>query len=57
VAWLERHYLDVIQELFTTFANTLPHSEQRRAYDRHIVPARSRIYFQAALGIGNAVVL
>jgi hypothetical protein len=57
VAWLERHYLNVIQELFTTFANTLPHSEQRRAYDRHIVPARSRIYFQAALGIGNAVVL
>jgi hypothetical protein len=39
----------------TTFANTLPHSEQRGAYDRHIVPARGRIYFQAALGIGNAV--
>lgn len=38
-----------------TFANTLPSSEQRIAYDRHIVPAPGRIYFQAALGIGNAV--
>ena len=39
----------------TTFANTLPQREQRRAYERHIVPAPGRIYFQAALGIGNAV--
>ena len=39
----------------TTFANTLPMAEQRKAYDRHIVPAPGRIYFQAALGIGNAV--
>jgi len=39
----------------TTFANTLPPDEQRKAYDRHIVPAHGRIYFQAALGIGNAV--
>ena len=39
----------------TTFANTLPPAEQRRAYDTYIVPAPGRIYFQAALGIGNAV--
>ena len=39
----------------TTIANTLSQSEQRRAYDRHIVPTAGRIYFQAALGVGNAV--
>lgn len=38
-----------------TFANTLPQSQMRAAYDRHIVPAPGHIYFQAALGIGNAV--
>jgi len=36
-------------------ANTLSQSEQRRAYDRHVVPAPGRIYFQAALGVGNGV--
>jgi len=39
----------------TTFANTLPAAEMQATYDRHIVPAPGRIYFQAALGIGNAV--
>ena len=39
----------------TTMANTLSQSEQRRAYDRYIVPTPGRIYFEAALGIGNAV--
>ena len=39
----------------TAIANTLPQSEQRRAYDRYIVPTPGRIYFQAALGVGNAV--
>lgn len=38
-----------------TFANGLPASEMRAAYDAHIVPAPGRIYFQAALGLGNAV--
>lgn len=38
-----------------TFANTLPAKDQRAAYEQHIVPAPGRIYFQAALGIGNAV--
>ncbi|RDS80863.1 alpha/beta hydrolase [Dyella monticola] len=39
----------------TTFANTLPEPQMRPAYDQHIVPAPGRIYFQAALGIGNGV--
>lgn len=39
----------------TTFANTLPASQMRATYDRHIVPAPGRIYFQAALGLGDAV--
>jgi pimeloyl-ACP methyl ester carboxylesterase len=38
-----------------TFANTLAPAEQRPAYDKYIVPAPGRIYFQAAFGIGNAV--
>lgn len=38
-----------------TFANTLPEREMRPAYDRHIVPTPGRIFFQAALGIGNGV--
>ena len=39
----------------TTIANTLSQSEQRRAYDSYIVPTPGRIYFQVALGVGNAV--
>lgn len=38
-----------------TFANTMPLAEQQIAYDTYIVPAPGRIYFQAALGIGNGV--
>jgi len=39
----------------TTFANTLTLSQQRETFNRYIVPAPGRIYFQAALGVGNAV--
>ena len=39
----------------TTFANTLPASQLRETYDRHIVPAPGRIYFQAAFGIGIGI--
>lgn len=39
----------------STFANTLPPAAMRQAYDEHIVPAPGKIYFQAALGIGNGV--
>jgi pimeloyl-ACP methyl ester carboxylesterase len=43
------------QGFASTFANTLSPSEQRKAYDRYVVPAPGRIYFQAALSIGNSV--
>jgi pimeloyl-ACP methyl ester carboxylesterase len=39
----------------STFANALSPVEQKRAYEQHVVPAPGRIYFQAALGLGNAV--
>lgn len=38
-----------------TFANGVPPALQQQTYDRYIVPAPGRIYFQAALGIGNGV--
>jgi pimeloyl-ACP methyl ester carboxylesterase len=39
----------------TTFANTQPASQMKATYDRYIVPAPGRIYFQAALGLCNQV--
>jgi len=51
-----RRILSMSFESFSkTFANTLAPHAQRATYDQHIVPAPGRIYFQAALGIGNAV--
>ena len=44
-----------LRSFSTTFANTLPPSQMKATYDRHIVPAAGRIYFQAALGLGNGV--
>ncbi len=38
-----------------TFANTLPASQMRTTYDEQIVPAPGRIYFQAAIGVGNSL--
>lgn len=38
-----------------TFANGLTPPQMRDAYDRHIVQAPGRIYFQAALGLGNGL--
>jgi pimeloyl-ACP methyl ester carboxylesterase len=38
-----------------TFANTVPQEQQRAVFEQHIVPAPGRIYFQAALGIGNGI--
>jgi pimeloyl-ACP methyl ester carboxylesterase len=57
LAWMGwRRVLTMSFESFaSTFANALPPTEQRRAYDQHIVPAPGRIYFQAALGLGNGV--
>ena len=39
----------------TTFANTLPASQMKETYERYIVPVPGRIFFQAALGLGNGV--
>jgi pimeloyl-ACP methyl ester carboxylesterase len=57
LAWLGwRRVLTMSFKSFsTTFANSLPQNEQRQAYDDHIVPTPGRIFFQAALGIGNGV--
>ncbi|WP_334147100.1 hypothetical protein [Hyphomicrobium sp.] len=37
------------------FANGLPEPGQRQAFDRHIVPAPGRIYYQSVLGVGASV--
>lgn len=37
------------------FANGMPEAEQRRAFDRHIVPAPGRIYYQSVLGFGASI--
>ncbi len=51
-----RRVLTMSFEAFaTTFANALPAGAMASAYERHIVPAPGRIYFQAALGLGNGV--
>lgn len=39
----------------TNFANKLPASEQREAFERYIVPTPGRIYWDGALGIGTKV--
>ena len=57
LAWMGwRRVLSMSFKSFaSTFANALSPAEQRHAYDQHVVPAPGRIYFQAALGLGNAV--
>lgn len=52
--WRKLHTMS-FANFAATFANALPASEQKLAYDTHIVQAPGRIYFQAALGIGNAL--
>ena len=54
LGWQRVHTMS-FKSFATTFANGLPPAEQRPAYERYIVPAPGRIYFQAALGIGNGV--
>ena len=39
----------------TTFANTLPASQMQPTFERFIIPVPGRIFFQAALGLGNGV--
>ena len=44
-----------LKSFSTTFANTLPASQMTATFERYIVPVPGRIFFQAALGIGNGV--
>ena len=43
------------KDFAATFANGLPATEMPAVYEQQIVPAPGRIYFQAALGLGNGV--
>jgi pimeloyl-ACP methyl ester carboxylesterase len=52
--WNKLHTMS-FADFCTSFANGLPASEQRSAYDEQIIQAPGRIYFQAALGLGNGV--
>jgi pimeloyl-ACP methyl ester carboxylesterase len=52
--WKKLHTMS-FADFCATFANGLPASEQRAAYDAQIIQAPGRIYFQAALGIDNGV--
>jgi pimeloyl-ACP methyl ester carboxylesterase len=52
--WSKLHTMS-FKAFSETFANTLPSSELRKTYDEQIVPAPGRIYFQAAIGIGNSL--
>jgi pimeloyl-ACP methyl ester carboxylesterase len=44
-----------LKSFSTTFANTLPATGMKATYERYIVPVPGRIFFQAALGLGNGV--
>jgi pimeloyl-ACP methyl ester carboxylesterase len=41
------------EDFGTGFAQTLPESEKRAAYDQYVVPTPGRIFFQGAFGIGS----
>lgn len=43
------------EQFASNFGQTLPKAEIRAAYDRYIVPAPGRLYYQAAFGIGTGV--
>ncbi|GAC1346807.1 MAG: alpha/beta fold hydrolase [Bradyrhizobium sp.] len=52
--WNKLHTMS-FADFCSTFANGVPASEQRVVYDAQIIQAPGRIYFQAAIGLGNAV--
>lgn len=52
--WRRLHTMS-LRSFCGTFANTLAPAAQQEAFDRFIVQAPGRIYFQAALGIGNGL--
>lgn len=44
-----------LKEFSTGFAQTLPEKDKAPAYERYIVPAPGRIFFQGAFGIDNGI--
>lgn len=52
--WRKLHTMS-FKNFSETFANGLAPDAMRAAYDAHIVQAPGRIYFQAALGLGNGL--
>jgi pimeloyl-ACP methyl ester carboxylesterase len=50
--WAKLHRMS-LSDVGASFANGLPPDELQRTYDAQIVQAPGRIYFQAALGLGN----
>jgi pimeloyl-ACP methyl ester carboxylesterase len=50
--WSKLHTMS-LADFRETFANGLPEEAVRQAYDTQIVQAPGRIFFQAALGLGN----
>ncbi len=52
--WAKIHNMS-LQSFSKTFANALPASEMQLTYEQYIVPAPGRIFFQAALGLGNEI--
>jgi pimeloyl-ACP methyl ester carboxylesterase len=43
------------EQFSENFAQTLPETDRRAAYDRYIVPAPGRLYYQGVLGFGAGV--
>jgi len=52
--WSRLHTMS-LKDFRETFANGLPAEDLQRAYETQIVQAPGRIFFQAALGLGNSV--
>lgn len=57
LAWMgwKRILTMSFENFAATFANSLPEAEMRPTFEKEIVPAPGRIYFQAALGLGNGL--
>lgn len=52
--WTRLHTMSV-KDFAEAFANTLPAGDVQRTYESQIIQAPGRIYFQAALGLGNGL--
>jgi pimeloyl-ACP methyl ester carboxylesterase len=51
-----RPYLLSREAFETTFANTAPPVVQQEAYDRYVIPAPGRIFYQAASSVGTGII-